>query len=557
MSPASLIRWSALGAVLSGVAWIVIGLTGLLIDTYASSTEGSPALLFRGQPNAFALEKWPSLFFSGVVLSGIASIGMLGGLVGLHALQATTYGRFGKASFLVAFIGSAGVLFTFVILRAFVPGSLLSSSILLQVLLGVSGALAALGPLLGFVLFGIATLRARVLPRWCGVALIIVAIALLLRIIPGARVVLGMAWLAVGYVLWAEGGAPAGLPSHPAGTQSPWQPSRREALRISALFAALAALHLGSAAVMYLNATGYVDPELVGSIILWAFGIVGVLAIVITLIRVGYRYEWTGFSDAVHQETNAQEARRAKTLWDWLGLLIIPAVLAVGGLLFSLAQDDRQQRTEEQRAQDVALQTYLDEVGGLLLDEKLLPEEPDDQARTLARARTLTVLERLDLNRKRSVLRFLYESNLIGKEDPVVNVEGAELREGNLDGIDLTEASLRGIDLRETNLRNADLTGADLSGAGLSSAVLRNADLDRADLSEVPLIGADLSYADLREASLEGAHLGDANLTGADLSGTDLQNLAGPPISQEQIESAYGDQTTQLPGYLQRPEAWQ
>src|SRR5215207_7084285 len=40
-----------------------------------------------------------------------------------------------------------------------------------------------------------------------------------------------------------------------------------------------------------------------------------------------------------------------KSGWDWMELLIIPLVLALGGLLFSLAQDTRQQEIEERRAQ--------------------------------------------------------------------------------------------------------------------------------------------------------------------------------------------------------------
>src|SRR6266487_266254 len=39
---------------------------------------------------------------------------------------------------------------------------------------------------------------------------------------------------------------------------------------------------------------------------------------------------------------------RGKTLWDWLQLLIIPTVLAVGGYLFNLANS----RTERQIAKD-------------------------------------------------------------------------------------------------------------------------------------------------------------------------------------------------------------
>jgi hypothetical protein len=104
-----------------------------------------------------------------------------------------------------------------------------------------------------------------------------------------------------------------------------------------------------------------------------------------------------------------------KPLWAWLNLLIVPAVLAIGGYLFTSSQNRATQAAAERRAQDDALQSYINQMGQLLLDrdtQLLHPEEGDD-ARTLARAWTLTVLPRLDGLRKRSVVQFLYESGLI------------------------------------------------------------------------------------------------------------------------------------------------
>src|SRR5215217_2538668 len=74
---------------------------------------------------------------------------------------------------------------------------------------------------------------------------------------------------------------------------------------------------------------------------------------------------WTGF--------------RGMTIRDWLQLLIVPLALVVIGFLFTAQQDQRQQQIEnqraeaegelaEQRAQDEALQAYLDQMGSLLLE---------------------------------------------------------------------------------------------------------------------------------------------------------------------------------------------
>ncbi|HEU0002636.1 MAG TPA: hypothetical protein VFQ36_17140 [Ktedonobacteraceae bacterium] len=132
-----------------------------------------------------------------------------------------------------------------------------------------------------------------------------------------------------------------------------------------------------------------------------------ILLVLIVLIIIGYllRWDWTGLNQ--------------KTLWDWLQLLIIPAVLTVGGYLFNFTTTRTEQESTRQRDQterdltldnqrEAALQTYIDKISELLLLEKNLREsQPDDEVRTIARVRTLTTLPRLDNKRKASVLQFL------------------------------------------------------------------------------------------------------------------------------------------------------
>src|ERR671912_2478064 len=118
---------------------------------------------------------------------------------------------------------------------------------------------------------------------------------------------------------------------------------------------------------------------------------------------------WTGF--------------RGMTLRSWLELLVVPLALVVISFLFTAQQDQRQQRTEtqraeaeqelaEQRAQDEALQAYLDQMSTLMLDRKLLEAEQGDPVHTLAQARTSTAILRLDAQHNESVTRFLINSGL-------------------------------------------------------------------------------------------------------------------------------------------------
>jgi len=97
--------------------------------------------------------------------------------------------------------------------------------------------------------------------------------------------------------------------------------------------------------------------------VLWGIRIALVLAV---LVAIGYAY--------------------GIILWDWLKLLIVPAVIAIGGLWFNHQQQERGLEVENQRAQDEALQAYLDQMSQLLLDtdRPLREARPDDSLRLVA-----------------------------------------------------------------------------------------------------------------------------------------------------------------------------
>jgi uncharacterized protein YjbI with pentapeptide repeats len=233
-----------------------------------------------------------------------------------------------------------------------------------------------------------------------------------------------------------------------------------------------------------------------------------------------------------------------KKLWDWLQLLsalAIPVVLTVAGFWYTSQQQRHQQHIEnqraaaeqdieERRAQDAALQAYLDQMSALMLQNNLRDSEEDSEARRLAQARTLTVLGRLGPDRKRTVVRFLYESALIQEGNPIVHLATADLSNADLSlddlsDADLGEANLRGADLKTANLSDANLRGANLSNADLSNADLHLADLRFADLSHADLCcNADLSSAKLSSVILSDANLRDADLSYADLTNADLSH---------------------------------
>lgn len=325
--------------------------------------------------------------------------------------------------------------------------------------------------------------------------------------------------------------------------------------------------------------------------------IIGIIAAVVlgiglvVVISLGYwfNWDWTGLNGGYSTITitrtpngtiTVKELLLAKTLWDWMQLLIIPIALGIGGFWLNKVQKDREQRTTDQQAalereltrdnqREAALQSYVDKMSELLLHGQLRGSMPDGEVRKIARVRTLTVLPRLDPLRKRSVLQFLQESSLIDKGKRIVDLggaflNGADLFEIDLSSADLSRADLSRADLRGGNLREADLTEAVLTEALLTGAILTQATLTEAQLMAAALQGADLTEATLArtyliaatlqgailtKATLTKAYLRGANLMEADLTDADLTDadLTGATITREQWEKAKLLQGATLP----------
>jgi hypothetical protein len=170
VSSSDLIRWGGIAAMAAGVVWVISGIL---------------AIVYQGEhaPGTIADYLVEGSFAVGLLLTVV-------GIVSLHALQKENYGRIGRGGFWTVVVASLGQVLGTVVL--------LAGSTALAWLVFPVGVLAVL---VGFVLYGAATLQARVLPRWCGVGLIVglpLAIALGLY---GGNILFGLLWLALGYLL--------------------------------------------------------------------------------------------------------------------------------------------------------------------------------------------------------------------------------------------------------------------------------------------------------------------------------------------------------------------
>ena|SRR5215204_1380434 len=177
MAASDLVRWGGLAAMGAGLLAIVYGVLAFAVG---KGDEPGPLDIL-------------------VILAMILEVV---GLVGFHALQGRNYGR----------IGGAGLYTTFgsiVVFELLLLTSLLGGDVGLDWLV----ALGVLGLLVGLVLYGTATLQARVLPRWCGILFIIL---LPVGILLGDLQPIwgGLVWLALGYALWSQSsGAASEQPS--------------------------------------------------------------------------------------------------------------------------------------------------------------------------------------------------------------------------------------------------------------------------------------------------------------------------------------------------------
>jgi hypothetical protein len=165
MSPNLGVRWGAIGLMLSGMTWIILGLSA--VAGYLQAIPGR----------------------EDVVLFVIALVLLAVGLAGLHTLHNDSYGLIGRVGFYLTLAAVAARILGAVV---FMAGSLALEWISLP---------GTLGMLAGLVIYAFATLQARVLPRWYGLVLIM-SMPVSLPLAMYGTALFGLILAALGYALW-------------------------------------------------------------------------------------------------------------------------------------------------------------------------------------------------------------------------------------------------------------------------------------------------------------------------------------------------------------------
>lgn len=201
----NLIRWAGLSAMIAGIFYVLVGMFHPL-NVLSSVTTAQWGIVH-------------------VLATAMSFFGLLG-LTGIYARQAEEAGWLGLAGYILLSVWLVNLAhFTFI--EVFVlPPLVTEAPTVVESVLGIFtksageinfGTLSTIYDLNGFIgymigglLFGIATFRARILPRWAGVLLVIgtalVPVSALLPPVHEAKVTLpvGFALVWLGYSLWSE-----------------------------------------------------------------------------------------------------------------------------------------------------------------------------------------------------------------------------------------------------------------------------------------------------------------------------------------------------------------
>src|SRR5215213_828826 len=203
MNTRNIIRWTGVSAMVAGICFVVVGLLH------------PPNVL-----SSVSTTRWVIVHAVAIAMS---LFGLLG-ITGLYARQAHAAGWLGLAGYLLFSLWLV-LIFAFTFFEVFVLPLLATEAPtfaagFLGIFTGAAemnvGGLAALWGLsdalfaLGGLVFGIATFRAGILPRWAGgaltIAIILAPVSALLpnELRPLVAVPIGFAIALLGYALWSE-----------------------------------------------------------------------------------------------------------------------------------------------------------------------------------------------------------------------------------------------------------------------------------------------------------------------------------------------------------------
>jgi hypothetical protein len=173
MSPGNSLGWSVRAAVIAGVIYVPLGVFFLVSEQRGDNYRF---------PTDYVVE---GLFAVALALTAVA-------LVGFHVALSERYGRLGMVAVVLAVAGHVAMATSATV-------STIAGADTIDILI----PLGFLGAMIGAIILGIASWRARALPRWNSILLVIAYPATITLGDNGGLIVLGLVWGAIGYALWS------------------------------------------------------------------------------------------------------------------------------------------------------------------------------------------------------------------------------------------------------------------------------------------------------------------------------------------------------------------
>ncbi len=229
--------------------------------------------------------------------------------------------------------------------------------------------------------------------------------------------------------------------------------------------------------------------------------------------------KWTGFGER-SKDSNIEPA---KTLFDWLKIVILPLSLALLGWIYKESEKAKENLKEIEKNKKDTYQTFIDKISGLIKDHNL-SENPSSDTRALAFNYLNNALSELDNLMKGQLVQFLYQCNLIDI-NPKLRLIGANFNPTNMDGIILTSAEVRGAYFSDSSIKNAKLSNACFNSCDFNNTDFTGSTVDNTDFSYAKMNGAKLINMDLRSVKFEGVELEKADLTGSKITQAQLDSI--------------------------------
>lgn len=204
------------------------------------------------------------------------------------------------------------------------------------------------------------------------------------------------------------------------------------------------------------------------------------------LLILGYTFDWTGFSGVIDA---GGILKPPKLLWDWLDLLLVPIFLSFSVYFLEDSRRKSEFARELENQRQTIIDNFFEQAIVILTTEAVDPTCLNEMKQKLLRTLVLSAVRQLDGKRKGLVLQFLYETSLILKraeEDPIVDLNGADLSNAVLAGGNLAECDLRGVNFENANFTNSNLLNADIRGSKFTNS----------DMTGVNLTGAQTHQCD-------------------------------------------------------------